>query len=101
MTNTQIATEILSQMETTTGKLRAMLGTQTVVAIENGVKFNFKMCGKANWVTIVLTSADLYDVTFIKANKNGMNAVKEYEGLYADSLKSVFESFTGLYLKLF
>lgn len=69
MNNQQIAETIMQQMNTTTGRIRAMLGG-TAMIIENGLQINFKGCRKANKVQIVLDKAsDTYTVKFFKYNR--------------------------------
>ena len=55
---------------------------------------------KANFLKIELTSMDLYDVKFVKANmRTGIKTMHEVEGYYDDMLAPMFEEVTGLYTK--
>jgi hypothetical protein len=85
------------------GRLTAMIGAKHFGYDKNGtLTFQFKMCKKANGVRIELNGKDLYDVTFTKFNARTyeVKEVHKFEDVYADQLKEVFESFTGLYLSL-
>ena len=67
-------------------------------------RFNFKMSRKASLVRITLNGLDLYDVKFYKKKKQGFIydyvIAQEYNNVYNDQLKTLFEEFTGLYLTL-
>lgn len=115
MTNTKsealaIANTILDQMGGL-NRLRAMVGADQALALESGVQFAFKGCRKANKCVVRLDPSDTYTVEFwacrpVKFNSRtgamtgGAKKVSECSGVYADSLKRVFESETGLYLSL-
>ena len=97
----QTAKTILSQLGGT-GRLSAMINAKQFLALDAGVQFKFSGCKKANCIRIELSPLDLYDVTFYKIGRGGLD-VKEVEqlaGLYADQLKGYIEKFTGLYLSL-
>jgi len=47
-------------------------------------------------MTVTLTSLDLYDVKFVSCRNYSINTVKEYTGVYADMLQSIFTDVTGL-----
>ncbi len=86
------------------GGLVAMVGANLFCIIDEGVvgiRFHFKGCRKYNMVKIVLTAADLYDMTFAQINRKGDYKEGEtIEGLYCDMLQGIFEKETGLYLSL-
>lgn len=85
------------------GKLSAMVGAHTFTYRPEGeFNFHFKMCRKANIVRVKLTEDDLYKVTFFRYSKRtyGVAQTKEYDGLFAEDLKRVFEEYTGLLLSL-
>lgn len=97
----EIAQTIIKQMQTTNGRLIAMLGANLLL-IENGLQINFKGCRKADRVQIVLNGKDLYDMTFFKFNKRTYECpvTEQYEDVYWDMLKELFEGYTGLYVSL-
>ncbi len=101
--NTEIANTILSQMGGT-GKLKAMIGANNFIAIDNGVQFSFKGCKSFNKIEIVLTSMDLYDIKFYKINMRNLEKsiipASESSRIYVDQLVEVFEHMTGLYLHI-
>ncbi len=85
------------------GKLQAMIGAHNFTSDEKGtLGFHFKGCRKANILQIELDPSDTYNVKFLKFNKRTLELkdVKEYTMVYADQLKEIVESFTGLYLSL-
>lgn len=86
-----------------TGKLKAMIGATSFSYDEQGtLTFMFKMFAKANLIRLVLDSSDTYTMKFEKYNRRTgkIASHKEFEGLYFDQLKEVFERETGLYLSL-
>jgi len=111
----EIANTILQQMGGY-GKLKAMIGIYNLLAIDDGLRFDFKGSKKVNRVTIELTPDDLYNVSFYKIPgfpKKVHNIDKYFEkldqcnipitkfdGIYCDQLIDIFEATTGLYLHL-
>ena len=111
----EIANTIIRQMGGS-GRLGAMIGAKHFVALNSGVRFDFKMNTKMNRCQIELNSMDTYDVKFYKNCKitgrektveamdkkitKSQKVVEAIEGIYNDMLKSIFESTTGLYLSL-
>lgn len=90
-------------------RLSAMVGAHGFYSDNNGqtLTFKFKMCKEANYVKITLNAMDTYDIEFVKIGRLNkktfqvpVKTVKTYEGVYADNLRDVFESFTGLYITL-
>lgn len=53
-----------------------------------------------NHVEVILNGLDLYDVTFRSIRGTSVKVKSESKGVYADMLKDLFESATGLYLTL-
>jgi hypothetical protein len=51
-------------------------------------------------VVITLTPADLYDVAFYAMRGANARVVNESTGIYAESLREVFTSATGLHTSL-
>jgi len=105
---TELAKTILEQLGGG-GRLRAMLGVKSFVALESkagfegGLMFNFpnKIRSKANGVQIQYSYDDLYSITFWRINPRSAGKILEtFHGIYADQLKSLIENQTGLYLSL-
>ncbi len=66
------------------------------------VRFNAKARNKANHVSVKLEADDTYTVTFYRIPRGGLDpkVVSEHPMVYADSLRSLFTSETGLYLSM-
>jgi hypothetical protein len=85
------------------GQLRAMLGTTLLAVDENSVCFDFRMCRRANRCKVTYQPGlDVYRVEFylIRANRAICNLVDSFDLVYADQLRSLFESTTGLRMSL-
>ena len=85
------------------GQLRAMLGTTLMAVDENSVCFNFRMCRRANRCRVTyVPGLDLYSMDFylLNARKATCKLVESYSQVYADQLKGLFESTTGLRMSL-
>lgn len=90
-------------------RLGVMIGAYDFFSDNDGqtLTFKFKMCKEANCVKITLNAMDTYDIEFIKIGRLSkktwtvpVRKVKTYEGVYADQMQEVIESFTGLYMSL-
>jgi hypothetical protein len=96
-------------------RLKVMTGANHFFKDSNSVGFQFKMCKKANALKITLNNMDTYDLLFYKIGKKinkeyasiGIKIydittkdIQNYENIYCDQLKEIFEQFTGLYLSL-
>jgi hypothetical protein len=95
---------MISQFCGTINKLTAMTGATNLSYsnTKDEFYFKFKMCKTANYCRLQYDAGlDLYNMEFNKLWGTNFKQVKLYEGLYGDQLREVFESFTGLYLKLF
>ena len=101
MANLTVANTILKQMGGA-GKLSAMVSAHDFVGDKDSLQFGFKGSRKANKCRVILDPTDTYTLEFWKYNKRtfDIQQVGSFEGLYADMLKPVFESETGLYLSL-
>lgn len=109
-----IAQEILMQMG---GQhLIVMVGAKNIYAHDNTLQFDFmRNKSKANRVRVVLDfGTDTYKVQFIKRGakptldmiakytrdefmkKTKDTILKEYEDVYCDTLRGIFEDYTGL-----
>lgn len=103
MNGKEIANTIMKQLvqSENTGRLKAMVGADKMSYDNVGtLRFKFKGSKVANWIKISLNSMDLYDVEFIKIHGTKMTIVKEFNNVYNDQLKGIFEKTTGLYLSL-
>lgn len=105
--NYEMAHITLNQLTNSNGggnRLVAMVGAKNFVRDEAnytiGFKFTAKAKNKANYCRIKLNSMDLYDVEFIRIRGVNVKTVSTHNDLYADTLKNVFETETGLYLSL-
>lgn len=99
-----VAETILKQMGGK-GRLSVMIGAKDFVGIDKpgqgGVQFGFKGSAKTgNKFRVILTWDDLYDVEFWYVRGVNMKKVAEFDGIYADQLKHIFELHTGLRLSL-
>ena len=94
--DTTIAKTIIQQM----GGMRRLsmfTGAKNFVALPNGV--SFRIGNKSvNFVKIILNGKDLYDLTFGLMRNGKLVNKKEYNDIYSDQLKSIFEKSTGMYL---
>jgi hypothetical protein len=106
MTNemAQIALNQLTNSNNGGNRLVAMIGASNFLRDERnytiGFKFTAKAKNKANYCRIKLNASDLYDVEFISIRGVYFKTISTHNDLYADMLKSVFETETGLYLSL-
>ena len=76
--------------------LRLMLGTQLILRIDNGLRFDLH--GSPHRLTlcdlIYNVGEDLFELHFYRAGRK----VESLTGLFADQLREVFERHTGLRL---
>jgi uncharacterized protein YwlG (UPF0340 family) len=98
----QIAKTIVDQLGGM-GLLRLLLGTRQVLFNDQGIRFDIHGCKKINCIKIEYNAGtDLYDVKFLRNNPSayqlGLHAVAEYDEIYADQLRELIESETGLFL---
>ena len=67
----------------------------------NSFSFKFPMCKKANYCKISYNyGKDLYEMSFSKLSSKSIKTVAEFNNIFAEQLKSIFEDFTGLDLSL-
>jgi len=83
------------------GALRAMLGTKMIIRTEHGIRFDLH--GALHRVTLCdldyNEDYDLFTLKFYKLKKwEGPQLFKEFNMLYCDQIKEVFEEYTGLTL---
>lgn len=96
----EIATTILNQLGGMS-TLKALTGAHTFVIVnvaDSGVYFRIKNRKGPNHIKILLTSKDLYDVTFGRVHGTSYKVLSEHEDIYADQLVPLFENETGMYL---
>lgn len=99
--NMEIAHTILSQLGG--NKFIAMTGAKNLGASENGLSMKImRNAKKVTHVKITLNGKDLYDVEFMKINNRSfeITVLAKFEDAYAEDLKGIFESSTGLYTSL-
>lgn len=95
----QISKEIYRQLGG--HKFAVMTGLTNLVAIDNGIQFNFKGCRKYNKCVIKLNAMDTYDMFFYRCSKLGYKKEEftpKYEAnmVYDDMLTNIFKEQTGL-----
>lgn len=78
------------------GKALFMLGACNFATDGNDLRFKIKGCKKINFVIIRVNSLDLYDIEFIKIKGYDIKKVSEYSSVYAESLRTLISSETGL-----
>lgn len=105
--NYEMATTTLNQLTNSINggaRLSVMIGAKNFIRDEEnytiGFRFAAKARNKANYCRIKLNSMDLYDVEFISIRGVNVKTISTHNDLYADMLKSLFETETGLYLSL-
>ena len=93
-----IAKTILSQLGGS--RFVAMTGAKDMMDTGNGLQFSIGRgaSNKANKVRVTLLQSDTYKVEFFRwnARKLDMAIVGDVDGVYADALRQVFTSHTGL-----
>lgn len=103
MDGRQIAETIIQQMGGY-GKLKAMINAKDFLYSDKEKSLQFKFSGskKVNCIKITLNNLDLYDIKLYKINlkKFTCDVKEKIENIYADQLKDIFETKTGLYLSL-
>lgn len=92
----EIANTILQQIGGM-GTLKMMTGAYNFIALKNGVSFKIKN-QRANYIKIVLTAMDLYDIEIGRIRGFKYTVVEKAEGLYFDQLKGFIERVTGMTL---
>ncbi len=96
-TTNQVAETIAAQMGGIS-KLVAMTGAKHFLAGDNSLQFKIgRNANKITAVVITLDADDTYTMTFFRGVKRAGCSVGN---VYADSLRRVFESETGMYLSL-
>lgn len=102
-TDTTVTDTIISQLG---GKGIFALAFARGYTTENSITLHFhkslKARNKADRVSVTLCPDDTYTVQFMRYNRKHFDIVYlgETQGVYADNLKRVIESATGIYLSL-
>lgn len=80
----------------------AMLGAHAFTVSADGRELRFQIRGsrKVNTIVITLDASDTYTVAFWKIAPRTCKKVSEVSVVYADALRSVIETYTGLYTSL-
>jgi hypothetical protein len=83
-------------------RLVGMIGAKDFISYPNGVAFKFMDpgAGKPNYVKITLNFRDTYDVEFGRLRGMNYKVIESFSDVYNNSLRSLFEKTTGLYLSL-
>lgn len=108
MTNQERAVEISNTIISQLGgnKFKAMTGAKNFsYKIEENFNttLTFKIgqnSKRVNHVKITLNASDLYDVQFLYCSVKGIKVLSSLEGVYAEDLRDIFETNTGLYTSL-
>lgn len=99
-----IALNQLTNSNNGRNRLIAMIGASNFLRDEENYTISFKFAARAkngaNYCGIKLNASDLYDLEFVSIRGASIKTVSVHSDLYADMLKSVFETETGLYLSL-
>ncbi len=77
-----------------------MMGAKDKLGSADSLQFKIQGSKFANAVRVTLEADDTYTVAFFKVRKFDFNEVASVGMVYADQLRSVIESKTGLYLSL-
>ena len=96
-TDLSVSKEIYNQIG---HKAFYMMGAKDLVGDNNSLGFKIRGSKEYNFIKITLNGLDLYDVDFIKFNKNGIIKKDTVNDVYNDMLKDLISKKTGLYLSL-
>lgn len=101
-TNLDVANTIIAQLGKSAGRLAMMLGAHSFLGGPDSVQFKWRApsTNKANCVRIVLDASDTYTVEFFSIRGTKVTTKGSSEGVYAEDLRSIFESATGLRVSL-
>jgi len=98
----EVANTIVAQMGNSISRMTVMIGAHSFTSTDNSLTFKFKSRAKnaSNCVRVTLEPSDTYTVEFISLRGASMKTKGEFHDVYAENLKSLFETETGLYLSL-
>jgi len=98
-TNQQIAQTILDQLGG--NRFAAMTGAKNFVAIENGITMKLgRSASGITHMTVMLDASDTYTVRFQRVHGVKVTEKGTTEGVYAEMLRDIFESATGMFTSL-
>ncbi|AUR85964.1 hypothetical protein NVP1081O_229 [Vibrio phage 1.081.O._10N.286.52.C2] len=112
--NYELALQHLTQSNNPINRLTAMIGAKNFARSDNSVSFKFPATNGVNYAKITLVN-DLYNIELGKISNKADPEMKKLglkvmiphykvvttiEGCFCDTMKSSFESVTGLYLSL-
>jgi hypothetical protein len=99
MSNLTVANTILEQLGG--GRFIAMTGAKSFVGGEDSLHFSIpKSKDGINKVRIILAPSDTYRMEFYKARGIECALIGEMEMVYAEDLRRIFTSHTGLHTNL-
>jgi hypothetical protein len=82
----------------------AMMGAKNLLGSEDSLQFKIgRNAKRVTHIRITLDPSDTYRVEFIRVGRAPMfktTPVADFDGVYADSLHTLIEGNTGLYLSL-
>lgn len=101
MESQEVAQEILRQL----GGRQFIFatGVKNLVSTPNSLTMKLPRCNtSAKWLEITATHKDLYNMVFVKLDKQfNRKVVKEYSDLFYDQLVPIFQEVTNLCTKPF
>ena len=90
-----VARTILQQLGG--NKFVVMTGAKNLVGSENGLSMKIgRNSSKSHYFKVTLTPMDTYTLEFSHVRKAKFTVDQTYEHVYADQLRSIFESHTGM-----
>jgi hypothetical protein len=102
MSNMQTANTILAQLGG--NRFAVMTGAKNFIGGENTLTFRLPARFAQKSITGVRVTldlvADLYKVEFLAIRGLNVRTVSEFDGVYAEDLRDLFETETGLYTSL-
>jgi len=83
-------------------KFRVMTGAKNLAGDSKSLSMRIgRNSSNSNYLKITLNSMDTYDMKFCKLTRMyEEKSVKEYNGVYNNSLRDIFTSHTGMYTSL-
>jgi len=98
MTDQTVAKTIAKQIG---NRALTMIGAKNLACDENSLCFKIGRNAKSiSHIKITLNGMDLYDMEFLRCNKNGVKIISTENNVYDDMLNSIIEENTGLYTAL-
>lgn len=92
-----VSNQIFSQLG---GNMFAAMTGATLLSDTNALIVKFKGSRVANYMKVKLNANDLYDVEFKKIRGMNVKDVNEYNNIYSEQLRTIFENETKLYTRL-